>query len=150
MATFSSEGPQFYNQAYALYSPFATTGPYVTKLSLPQERAFRKWVAKYRVPFNAAAGQGAVSDYDMRGFWKATKGRPYRGGHFPDTYKTPYDTTFSAESRYATRSNPFRWVGQNLVDTRDGTVVFSPAKAQNERTGAPVTAALLAHIAGMR
>jgi hypothetical protein len=64
-------------------------------------------------------------DYDMRGFWKATGGRWAGGGaHFPDTWKTPYDTSFSNQSKYAKRGTPFAWMGEKLVDKRTGQIVF--------------------------
>lgn len=115
---FSSEGPQFYDQAYAVNKPFALPGPYTTKLAPADELMFRRWVAQNNVPFDPNA---KVADYDMRGFWKDTGGHGWRpGAHFPDTYKTPYDTSFSRESRYSTPNNPRVWRGDTLVDTRTG------------------------------
>jgi hypothetical protein len=61
----------------------------------------------------------------MRGYWKEhpeLAGKWKAGQHFPDTYKTPYDTTFSRESKYATKDAP-HWVGNKLID-KDGRVVF--------------------------
>jgi murein DD-endopeptidase MepM/ murein hydrolase activator NlpD len=118
---FSSEGPQYASAAYAHNAPFATKGSYTTKLSDEDEARFRAWLQKYKVPFDP---DDPRSDYDMRGYWKANHGKAYKGGHFPDTYKTPYDTTFSAESKYATANNPFKWQGNNLVDTRSGRLIF--------------------------
>lgn len=125
---FTTEGPDFYQQAYSNNAPFAVGGSYTTTLSSEDEQKFRQWVRSNNVPFDPDA---KLSDYDMRGFWQATqKGntQPWAGGktHFPDTYKTPYDTTFSAESKYATKDNPFMWVGDRLIDTRDGRVIFAP------------------------
>lgn len=83
---------------------------------------FQKWVASNRVPFDPHA---KISDYDMRGYWKQTGGSNWRPGqHFPDTFKTPYDTTFSRESKYATPNNPYMWLGNKLIDSRSGRVVF--------------------------
>lgn len=125
MPLFSREGPQFYAAAYAHNAPFATQGTYQTPLSPAEEQAFRHWVAQNDVPFDPDA---ATVDYDMRGFWRSqiTGGGDWGGGHFPDTYKTPYDTSFSAESQYATPDNPFSWHGDWLVDSRSGQVVFAP------------------------
>lgn len=126
---FGDEGPAYYAAAYAHNAPFATGGPYFTTLTPPEEQQFRAWVQQAGVPFDVNAG---VSDYDMRGFWKAGGSQGWRRGlHFPDTYKTPYDTTFSRESRYATPNCPFTWQGDNLVDVRDGTLIFgTPAPSR--------------------
>jgi hypothetical protein len=117
---FTDEGPQFYDAAYRHNAPFATGGSYQTRLIPAQERRFRSWITDNKVPFDPDA---KIADYDMRGFWKDTGG-DWSGGHFPDTYKTPYDTSFSNESKYATKNNPFKWQGDSLIDTRDGSVVF--------------------------
>lgn len=124
---FTGEGPPYYAQAYQHNAPFAVPGPYQTQLSPAEEAQFRAWVQHNGVPFNPNT---PVNDYDMRGYWKATGGKGWkRGDHFPDTYKTPYDTSFSNESKYATTNNPFEWEGDNLVDTRDGSIVFGPPQA---------------------
>lgn len=127
---FTEEGPEYYARAYQHNAPFATEGPYQTKLSASQEQQFRQWVKSNRVPFDPDAG---VVDYDMRGYWRDTGGA-WSGGstHFPDTYKTPYDTTFSAESKYARPGTPFVWRGDDLIDTRDGSLVFGQPKAPSK------------------
>src|SRR5262245_38066148 len=129
---FTQEGPQFYQQAYQRNAPYATTGSYQTPLASKEEQQFRSWVANRGVPFDP---NQPIQDYDMRGFWKE---RPKQadawrqGSHFPDTYKTPYDTTFSAESKYATKANPFKWFSKDrsddLIDRSTGQVVFSVPK----------------------
>jgi hypothetical protein len=137
---FTSEGPQFYGRAYKHNRPFATKGPYQTKLSSAQEKSFRLWVRKNHVPFDVGASK---VDYDMRGYWLAMIAGtvpPWAGGgtHFPDTFKTPYDTTFSAESKYATKNNPFVWKGNNLVDQRTGTHVFgAPTRTPGKPPSGP-------------
>jgi hypothetical protein len=126
---FTQEGPQFYAQAYQQNAPFAKAGPYQTRLPASQEEAFRQWVKSKGVPFDPNA---PVVDYDMRGYFAATGGRGWKqGSHFPDTFKTPMDTTFSNESKYATADNPFVWKGDYLVDRRTGQVVFQPGPQQN-------------------
>lgn len=132
-ALFPAEGPSFYGAAYAHNRPFAVAppknggkGPYQTKLTAGQEKDFRKWVADNNVPFDPNA---KIVDYDMRGYWLNVivtgKGKWAGGGtHFPDTYKTPYDTTFSGQSKYATKDNPFEWKGNNLVNSRSGQLIF--------------------------
>lgn len=121
---FSQEGPALYQQALQHNAPFATGGSYNTDLTPDQETQYRQWVAAKGVPTDPNA---TTTDYDMRGFWKeqpaaATKWQ--QGQHFPDTYKTPYDTSFSGESKYAKPNTPFVWKGDNLVDTRTGQVIF--------------------------
>ena len=127
---FTDEGEEYYAAAYAHNRPFAKPGPYNTTLTPDQEKNFRAWVATRKVPFDPDA---SVIDYDMRGFWRddPSEARKWRRGeHFPDTYKTPYDTTFSNESKYATKDNPFKWDGDgpdaHLVDQRNGQVIFAP------------------------
>lgn len=125
---FNREGPEFADRAYKHNAPFATGGPYQTKLAPNDEASFRQWAASNRVPFNP---DDAKSDYDMRGYWnamRAGKAEPWKGegSHFPDTFKTPYDTTFSGESKYAKPGTPFSWQGDNLIDTRTGEPIFSP------------------------
>jgi hypothetical protein len=132
---FTDEGPQYYSAAYRHNAPFAKPAPYNTKLNPQQEKAFRGWVLNNHVPFDV---NDPVQDYDMRGFWlsKAKAGTEPGGGvGYPDTFKTPYDTTFSAESKYATANCPFVWHGDNLVDLRDGTLVFSRGASSGGHTG---------------
>lgn len=125
---FTAEGPSFYQQAYKFFRPFAQKGPYRTTLNRHEERAFRTWVKNNHVDtFNGFNVDARIADYDMRGFWKATNGAPLpenKSRHFPDTWKTPYDTSFSRESRYATPNNPFIWRGNKLVDRRNGRLIF--------------------------
>jgi hypothetical protein len=124
---FTTEGPELYQRAFQHNQQFAQPGPYHTQLSPQEEQSFREWVQKRGVPFNPDA---PISDYDMRGFWKEQpeKAKTWRAGsHFPDTYKTPYDTTFSAESKYAKPNTPFTWDGDNLIDKRTGRIIFGKA-----------------------
>lgn len=121
---FTKEGPQVYQQAFQHNAPFAVPGPYQTQLTPSEELEFRKWLTERNVPFDPDA---ALMDYDMRGFWKnePEQAAVWRlGKHFPDMYKTPYDATFSKESKYATPDAPFVWEGDNLVDTRAGQLIF--------------------------
>lgn len=129
---FNEEGPQFYQRAFEHNKEFAQPGPYTTKLSPDEEKQFRSWVKSNKVEFDPSE---QVSDYDMRGYWKdiASKGKSETAInsadhqiHFPDTYKTPYDTTFSGESKYAKPGTPFKWEGNDLIDSRTGRKIFSP------------------------
>lgn len=121
---FTEEGPKHYRDAYRRNKGYAKPGPYQTELSPQEERQFRHWAAANKVPFDVTAKH---VDYDMRGYWKATKGKGWGGAgqHFPDTFKTPLDTTFSAESRYSKKNNPQVWRGNTLVDKRTGQVIFN-------------------------
>lgn len=136
--TFSDEGPQFYGLAYARNKPYAKGGPYFTKLTPHEETQFRQWLKTSGNPSNFDP-DAKVTDYDMRGYWKdyASKGKNLSGInksdmrlHFPDTYKTPYDTTFSGESRYAKPNLPLKWVDsgvpgkERLINTKTGEVLF--------------------------
>jgi hypothetical protein len=123
---FSAEGPDLYAQAYQHNAPFAKPGPYQTTLPPADEQQFRQWVSQNRVPFDPST---PTTDYDMRGYYqamKAGKAEPWKGAgsHFPDTYKTPYDTTFSGESQYAQPNTPFVWRGNTLIDKRTGQIIF--------------------------
>jgi hypothetical protein len=124
---FTQEGPAYYQQALAHNRRFAlppTPGPrpYQTELPAPLEVLFRAWVATNHVPFDPSA---RLADYDMRGYWQQTRGQGWKPGqHFPDTFKTPYDASFSHESKYATRNNPFVWQDDALIDRRTGQIVF--------------------------
>lgn len=125
---FSSEGPKFYQQAFAANRQYAKPGPYQETLPPAQEQQFRQWVAANNVPFDPNA---KTVDYDMRGYWRAMlagQAPPWKqGSHFPDTYKTPYDTSFSNESKYATADSPLVWRGDNLlINLRTGFPQFAP------------------------
>jgi hypothetical protein len=69
-------------------------------------------------------------DYDMRGYWAGQAGHSASvptyttGDHFPDTWKTPYDTSFSDESMYSSPDCPFHWTDDALIDTRDDSLIF--------------------------
>ncbi len=120
---FKEEGPDQYAAAFARNKEFATGGAYDTKLSPEQEKAYRQWVSDKGVPTDPNA---TTTDYDMRGFFKEMPQEAaawQKGQHFPDTYKTPYDTTFSAESKYAKPGTPLQWQGDALIDTRTGQLV---------------------------
>jgi hypothetical protein len=138
---FADEGPSYYDAAYRHNSPFAKPGPYQAALNQEQEAAFRQWLHANRVEFDPNA---KIVDYDMRGFWKDTGGagtgrEPDGSIGYPDNYKTPYDTTFSRESRYATANCPFAWKGDDLVDLRNGQLIFSrsPGPAPSTASAAP-------------
>lgn len=118
---------------YSHNLPFAKPGPYVTKLDPEQESQFEQWVKKNNINFDPSA---KVTDYDMRGFWLSQQGKAGSGTeinaldgkiHYPDTYKTPYDRTFSNESKYATQDAP-HWKDDRYLVDGSGKVVFDQAK----------------------
>jgi hypothetical protein len=125
---FNGEGPRYYRAAYKHNRPFALdptdpSWPYQTGMTDALNRAFEKWVNTNQIPFDMRA---KIVDYDMRGFWLKKRPKSWHAGdHFPDTWKTPYDTTFSRESKYATNDNPFYWRGDKLIDERTGQVIFA-------------------------
>jgi hypothetical protein len=118
-----TEGPAVYQAAYQRNRPFAQPGPYQTPLSPDQETAFRLWANTVKLHTGIDVPLHGKTDYDYRGYFKATGGKIPKG-HYPDTFKTPRDSTFSRESEYATKDNPFVWRGNKLVDRRSGLVVF--------------------------
>lgn len=121
--TFNHEGPDQYAAAQAHNQAYAKPGPYNTRLDPKTEGVFRAWLQKNQVPFDPNAG---ASDYDMRGYFQETRGAAHPAGtHFPDTYKTPMDTTFSNESKYAKKDTPYKWVGNTLVNVNTGQSVFN-------------------------
>lgn len=120
---FEDEGPSLYKAAFQHNDWNAKPGPYNTELDPTEEAQFRQWVKSNRVPFDPNA---KTSDYDMRGYWKQTGGKNWKeGDHFPDTYKTPYDTSFSNESKYSTADNPDEWQGEDLINKDTHQVDFA-------------------------
>ncbi len=128
--------------AYRHNAPFAKPGPYQTRLPPALEKQFRRWVKGAGVAFNP---DDPYEDYDMRGYWEdhgGATGKAPAGNFYTDTYKTPYGTTFSNQSKYATANNPFHWKdGATLIDIRDGsTVFFNPSHYASEPgSGVPQT-----------
>lgn len=112
---------------------YALPGPYNTPLPPKEEQAFRQWVRANNVNFNPDASK---ADYDMRGFYKAMMAgdpnaqsavNPYDHLiHYPDTYKTPAEPTFSRESKYATPNAP-HWVNDRFLVDESGNVLFDAA-----------------------
>lgn len=109
---------------------------YQTALPPQAEGAFQDWVKRNQIPFDPNDPQ---SDYDMRGYWRDV----VLGGndqtamnqndgrrHYPDTYKTPYHQSFSAESRYATKYAPV-WINDHqFADPHTGQVIFDERSAR--------------------
>lgn len=122
--------PRFTNEddpegAYAFFAPYAVPGPYQTQLSGQEEKDFRIWLTMNHIGTRDFDPSDPHSNYDMRGLWKDSGGQPHPGQFFTDRYKTPYDNTFSNESKYAAPGNPFYWSDPaTLIDKRDGSVVF--------------------------
>ena len=103
-----------------------------TPLSLADEMAFRGWLKQNKVPFDPEA---KVSDYDMRGFFRALQGGDPAARsavnafdnqmHYPDKWKTPYHESFSNESQWANSSAP-RWGDGDVLADSSGRVIFRP------------------------
>jgi hypothetical protein len=113
------------NVSYDFNKAWSKPGPYTTKLSSTDETSFQHW-AKQNPSLVRGELNTTTPDYDMRGYWKAQQGgdpnaKQAPNRHFPDTWKTPYDATFSRESKYATPDAP-HWEGDKLV-TKGGQVV---------------------------
>jgi hypothetical protein len=111
------------NDALGLGAPIqqpAGSGPlnmndrYNTPLSSEDEQRFNA-LAKGRM--------GDLSDYDLRGAFKAGAWPKNPGEHFPDTFKKPNHPTFSNESQYDMSGAGGRWGVENGRDT------FTPGPA---------------------
>lgn len=96
-----------------------------------EEVQFRQWLAANNVPFNPDA---PLTDYDMRGFWKAMNTGDERAKnavdpndqklHYPDYWKTPYHETFSAESQWADPVKAPKWNDKDQLVLPGGKVIF--------------------------
>ena len=92
--------------------PVDYSGSFNTPISPDEEAAFQKW---------AGPRAGDLSDYDLRGAWKAgATASP--NGHLPDTFKKPNHPTFSNESKYSGEQTP----GGEWIDKGDGKWAFKP------------------------
>lgn len=117
------------NQAWT--NPDAGTN-YQTTLPPAQEAKFRQWLTMNKVPFDP---NQTTPDYDMRGFWQALQqGNPMAKGaidpndgqlHYPDYWKTPYDLTFSKESKFANQKTAPDWNDNNELVLPSGQVVWN-------------------------
>lgn len=111
----------------AIYLSHAKPGPYKTQLEEKEESQFQQWVKENDIPWQ----DSERADYDMRGYWKALitgdpRAKRAPNKHFPDTWKTPYDKSFSNESMYALPSAP-RWSGNKLIG-ENGKVLYDEDK----------------------
>ncbi len=132
-----SPAQTYYKRNLAYVAPGDHT--YNTALSTADEQTFRQWVSANNVPFDINAG---VTDYDMRGFWKALQAGDPRAKsaidpndrrlHYPDYWKTPYHETFSAESQWADPKKAPHWNEKDQLVMPDGTVIFDD-RAKNKK-----------------
>lgn len=132
-------------QIYERNKGFAKPGPYITKLAPKGEAEFQAWAQANHM--RADPPDDEKSDYDMRGFWLAqTQGDPDAVAqidhndnkmHEPDQWKTPYDLTFSRQSRYATDGAP-DWNAEDQLVTPDGSIVYDD-RNRAPYIGAPPT-----------
>jgi len=107
---------------------------YNTSLPPAEELEFRSWVQQNNVPFNANAG---VTDYDMRGFFRALKSGDPRAAsavnpndnrmHYPDYWKTPLHQTFSQDSQWAGPVAP-RWNELDQLVSPGGRILYDERK----------------------
>lgn len=128
---FTEEGPALYGKALKHNQRWAThDAPWTTHLTAGEGERFRGWLENHQEDGQNPGGwkPSRRSDYDMRGFWKKYHGTPEvnhaPGAHFTDEFKTPYDTSFSAESRYAKPGTPFVWRGGKLINRNNGRVIY--------------------------
>jgi hypothetical protein len=89
---------------------WAVEGPYQTQLRGKLKERFHNWAKRYE----DNQGIKVNKEYDYRGWWEnASPAERHqaiaKGGHFTDKYKTPYDTSFSSESKYAKPGTPLVW-----------------------------------------
>src|SRR5215469_1812950 len=124
--------PDNLQQNYARNAPYLRKGAgnFFTQLPPSQERGFRAWVSGNNVPFDPNA---KVTDYDMRGFWRALQGGDPKARsaidpndkqlHYPDYWKTPYHQTFSNESQWASPDAP-HWTDDDKLIDKTGKVLF--------------------------
>jgi hypothetical protein len=123
-------GPE---QAFAINKQWAKPGPYLTTLQPQEEQQFQSWFNGLKQQYgDRMFARPDDKAYDMRGFWKAMRAGDQRAKpsinpndhtlHFPDVWKTPYDSTFSRESVHALPNAP-HWEGDNLV-TPAGRVLW--------------------------
>ena len=120
------------DEIFARNKPYVRPGEhsYNTPLTPRGEEAFRSWLKKSDVPFDADA---SVTDYDMRGFFKALSAGDPRAVsaidqndqrvHYPDYWKTPFHETFSSESQWATPVAP-QWNSLDQLVTPGGRIMF--------------------------
>lgn len=113
-------------------APYVRPGTqnYNTQLPFLDEMAFRSWLGQNRVPFNPDA---AVTDYDMRGFYRALQQQNPRAFtamnpndqqlHYPDYFKTPLHQTFSGESQFAGPVAPM-WNAQDQLISPGGRILY--------------------------
>jgi hypothetical protein len=105
---------------------------YNTELTPKEELLFREWVRRNKVRFDV--NNTGVTDYDMRGFWKAySAGDPKAVSsidpndkelHYSDYWKTPYHKTFSAESQWADPEKAPKWNEIDQLVLPNGTVIY--------------------------
>jgi hypothetical protein len=113
---------------------------YNTPLAPEQEAQFRAWVAQNAVPFDPNAH---VTDYDMRGFWKAIQEGDPRAAtavdpndgklHYNDYWKTPYHESFSNESQWANPATAPHWNEKDQLVAPDGRVLYDDRAPKGEQ-----------------
>ena len=133
------EGALAVSDAVPRLPDYAKPGNYNTELGA-MEPQFQQWIKQNDIPFDVSA---PVSDYDMRGFYKALQeGHPEAKEainpndgkiHFPDYWKTPYHESFSNESQWADSQKAPHWNSKDQLVTPDGKIVFDERKKSVEQ-----------------
>jgi hypothetical protein len=114
------------------------TDMYTTPLSPREEEQFRQdlYSGNLFPGLDPQEMLHPMADYDYRGYWKAlTSGDPRAASsinevdgrmHYPDTWKTPFHDSFSAESQYANPDTAPNWNDKDqLIDPKTGKVIFA-------------------------
>jgi hypothetical protein len=149
MADDEDEDEGRFKRNYERNKAFAKKGEYFTQLNPASEAKFRAWLKANKVPFDPNA---KITDYDMRGFWTALQtGSPLattainpndKQLHFPDTWKTPYHESFSADSQWAVPGLAPKWNDLDQLVLPGGQIVFDEkAKAAAAAQSQPVAPA---------
>lgn len=127
------EDPAYWDTNFKRNSQWLQPGQhsYNTPLSPDEEASFRVWVKSNNVPFDIGK---SVTDYDMRGFWKALNAGDPRAKsavnpndrmlHYPDYWKTPYNATFSNQSQWANPKTAPMWQG-SVYRMPNGPILYN-------------------------
>lgn len=121
-------------------------GSFMTQLEPEEELEFLKAAqGKFGGQYKYDVTVGPHSDYDWRGWWKANKeGDPRakisinpndHSWHWPDPWKTPYHSSFSNQSIYATPKAGAWNDKDQLVDPTTGQVLLDERARAQQASG---------------
>ena len=117
------------------------TGKYNTELSADEEEAFEAFLQKNQEEKGRDLSKD-LSDYDVRGWWKAGADTA-DNGHGPDTYKKPNHPTFSDESIYHNKDGH---KGGKWTEGEDGKFSYQPSATNLKHYSAKELARYFAEI----